>query len=59
MNARRIGGNGAMLLVGMLIAFGCGMSQIQQPPDVSESEEGAARSVLDKYTAACEAKDLA
>ncbi|NLS90618.1 MAG: DUF2314 domain-containing protein [Planctomycetaceae bacterium] len=27
MNARQIGGNGAMLLVGMLIAFGCGSNE--------------------------------
>ncbi len=61
MSAQRIGWNAAMLLFGVLIAFGCGESEVQRPPDEStnESQEDAVRSVLDKYTIACEGRDLA
>ncbi len=61
MSVRRIGWIGTLLLFGALIAFARGQSEVQRPPDGSkkESAEDAVRSVLDKYTTACEGGDFA
>jgi uncharacterized protein (TIGR02246 family) len=60
MSVQRIGRIGVLLLFGVLTVLGCGESetQRQQEGSTTESEEDAVRSVLDKYTTACESRDF-
>ncbi len=61
MTMQRIGWWGALLLVVGLIATGCGRTEAQRPQNepTNPSEVDAVKSVLDKYTTACERRDFA
>lgn len=61
MTTQRAGWWGASLLVVSLIALGCGQTEAQRPQSepIGSSEVDAVKSVLEKYTTACERRDFA